>query len=716
MELYPMRPLHRRAATAAALLLSAYPPNRLSAQRPFQATDYYKLVVPASPALSPDGRRVAFTVTTVVEEKDKRHTEIWMAPADGSSKPYRYTSPTTEASNPRWSPDGSLLAFTSKREGAGAGAGARAEAGADDDVWFLRTGAPGGEAFQIRGVHALPVFSPDGKRLLYEWRGPEPDSLKQQPWRERVSPAAITRGPDPKRFDGRVYTSLPVVADERGLVAPRETRRARHLYVAPLDGGDPAPLTSGALSQTDPAWSPDGKEIVFVQDSTEINELRNQRRPQLFVLTVADRSIRRLPTPYVETFEPAWSPDGRSIAFGCSKGRGEENDTCVIPAVGGPVKNLTGDWDLDPGPPFWAPDGKTVYFSAETRGNIHLFAAPATGGAVRQVTAGERQLGGFAVSRDGRWLVYSASDVTHPTEVFLAPLSSKGAAGDRRLTSFNDSLRAQLVTIPADTLWFTGVGGLSIQAFLMRPHGYQAGKTYPLILYIHGGPHWNYGNVFFPEFQMLAGQGYWVLLVNPRGSTGYGHGFTFATRGRWGMEDYQDLMQAVDVAIARGGVDTTRLGVAGGSYGGFMTNWIVGHTTRFAVAQTDRSIFNWFSWYGSSDAQGLTDYEFFGAPWEHDSLYRALSPMTYAKQIRTPMLIVHSEDDKRTPITDAEQLFVLLRKRGVPAEFVRYPRSFHGLSRTGPPWLLVDRLERIRTWFARWLGTGETPSAAGALQ
>ena len=170
------------------------------------------------------------------------------------------------------------------------------------------------------------------------------------------------------------------------------------------------------------------------------------------------------------------------------------------------------------------------------------------------------------------------------------------------------------------------------------------------------------------------------------------------------------------MVIARGVVDTTRMAVLGGSYGGFMTNWIVGHTNRFRVAQTDRSIFNWYSWYGSSDAQGLTDYEFLGGPWESDSLYRVLSPMTYASNMRTPMLIVHSEDDKRTPITDGEQLFVSLRKRGIPAEFVRYPRSFHGLSRTGPPWLLVDRLERIRTWFAHWIGTGDAPPAAAASQ
>src|SRR6266702_4106467 len=534
---------------------------RLTAQgapRPFQATDYYRLTFVGEPRLAPDARRVAFTVTTAVEDKDRRHTEIWMAATDGSAPPFRYTSPATEASNPVWSADGTLLAFASKREGF------------DDDVWFLRTAAPGGEAFQIRGVHAQPVFSPDGKSLLYGWRGAEPDSLKQQTWRSRVSPLAITRGPDVKRFDGRVYTSLPFVEDERGLVPPRETRRPRHLYLVPVAGGEPKQVTGGDLSQNDPAWSPDGRMVVFVQDSTETEEAREEVRPQLYVLTLADGSVRLLATQYAENHAPAWSPDGKAIAFICSKGRGEENDVCVIPAAGGTVRNLTSAWDLDPSGPAWSPDSKTVYFSAETRGNIHVFAAPATGGTVRQITMGERQLSGPAITRDGKWLAYPASDATHPTELFVAPVGRSGAGSDKRLTSFNDSLLAQLVTIPADTLWFTSVGGLSIEAFLMRPNGYRPGKSYPLILYIHGGPHWNYGNVFFPEMQLLAGQGYWVLLVNPRGSTGYGHDFTFATRGRWGMEDYQDLMKAVDVAIARngagmgGGVDTTRLGVAGG--------------------------------------------------------------------------------------------------------------------------------------------------------
>src|SRR5258705_8864807 len=269
---------------------------------------------------------------------------------------------------------------------------------------------------------------------------------------------------------------------------------------------------------------------------------------------------------------PSLLADGKTIAFICSKGRGTENDVCVIPASGGAARNLTADWPLDPGSASWSLDGKTIYIDAETRGNVHLFAVPAAGGAVRQGTTGERQLRGLARRADGRFLPYPASDVTPPVGLFVAPLATP--AQGRRVTSFNDAPVTGIAMIPADTFWFTGVGGMRIEGWLMKPYGYQPGKSYPLVLSIHGGPHSNYGNVLFPEFQVLAGQGYWTLFTNPRGSSGYGHAFTYATRGRWGMEDYQDLIQAVGVGVGRGGVDTTRMAVLGGAYGGVLMNWV----------------------------------------------------------------------------------------------------------------------------------------------
>jgi dipeptidyl aminopeptidase/acylaminoacyl peptidase len=692
-----------RGAWCVVALAAAGPLD--AQQRPVAATDYYRLSFVSAPAMAPSGRHVAFTVSTVVEDRDRRHSEVWIAPTDGSAPPYRATAPTTEASDPVFSPDGSLLAFTSRRDSG---------AGEDAQVWFLRTGEMGGEAFRVPGVNGRPVFSPDGSRIAFLWAGEQADSARRDRRRGWVAPNAITRGPDPRRFDGRVITSVRWRADERGFLPDPATVPARHIYVVDAAGGEPRQLTSGTLSQSAIAWAPDGRSIVFVQDSTDADELRQDLNPDLYVVDVAGGAIRRLTAARGYEREPAFSPDGRLIAFTCSAGRGQPDDVCVVAAEGAEPRNLTPRWDLDPSQPRFSRDGQWVFFTAETEGSVHLFRVPVAGGAVQQVTRGLRQLRGFSMSADGRLMTFVGSDVVRPSELFVA---ATDGSRERRLTSFNDGYAASVALIPADTFWFRSVGGLRVQGWLMKPYGWREGRRYPLYLSIHGGPHSQYGNVYFHEFQMMAGQGFWVLFTNPRGSTGYGHDFTYATRGRWGMEDYQDLMLAVDEVIRRTAqVDTSRMGVGGGSYGGFMTNWIIGHTNRFRAAQSDRAISNWFSWYGSSDAQGLTEYEFYGPPWEQDSLYRALSPFTYVRNIRTPVLIVHSEEDYRVPITDAEQLFMALRKQRVPVEFVRYPRSAHGLSRTGPPWLLVDRLERLRTWFAHWLGGGDGAPPVGGTR
>jgi dipeptidyl aminopeptidase/acylaminoacyl peptidase len=317
-----------------------------------------------------------------------------------------------------------------------------------------------------------------------------------------------------------------------------------------------------------------------------------------------------------------------------------------------------------------------------------------------EVVSGRRRISGFSYDTDYRRVAFVATSVHEPTELFVADIDG---TNERKLTGFNDALNAEIAWPRAERFTYESVDGLEIEAWLQYPHGYQEDQRYPLVLYIHGGPHAAYGEGWFDEFHNLTGAGMFVLYTNPRGSSGYGADFTYSTRGRWGKEDYEDLMRAVDIAIERPDVDAERLGVTGGSYGGFMTAWVTTRTDRFKAAQTDRMISNWFSWYGTSDAQGLTEFEFYGKPWDNPELYNELSPINYVGEVRTPTLIVQSEEDHRTPMTDAEQWFMALNKQGVPVEFMRYPRSTHDLSRTGEPWLLVDRLGRLRQWFTYWL-------------
>jgi dipeptidyl aminopeptidase/acylaminoacyl peptidase len=277
-------------------------------------------------------------------------------------------------------------------------------------------------------------------------------------------------------------------------------------------------------------------------------------------------------------------------------------------------------------------------------------------------------------------------------------------SAEQRATAFNDEWLRTIVRMPPERLTWRVSDGTEIEGWLMKPVGFTPGRKYPLVLKIHGGPHGQYGNTWFGTFHILSNAGMFVLYCNPRGSTGYGYRFAYATRGRWGEMDSEDLLKGIDAASARyAEIDTRRLGVSGGSYGGFMTNWLTATTGRFAAAVTSRSIANWESWYGESDSQGLTEYEFYGPPWEQRELYRRLSPISYVERVKVPTLIIEGENDYRTPIGEGEQWFMALKKQRVPVELVRYPRSTHSLSRTGEPWLLVDRLERIRSWFVRWL-------------
>ena len=482
-------------------------------------------------------------------------------------------------------------------------------------------------------------------------------------------------------------------------------REKRQLMVVDASGGTPRQLTELAFDAGSPTWSPDGRTLFFTGDERQDEELRAENSGDIWSVDANGGTVRRLTTNPGTESAPAVSPDGRSLAFLSTPERGAQTDLLVV-EIGpggnfrGQPANLTEAWDLRPGAPMWSADGNVVLFSAGVRGDSHLFRS-APGDSVRQITLGPRRLSSFSFSADGRVMAYAATDATTPGELYV---SRGDGATEQKATGFNDEWLSEVELMPAEELLWTAEDGTEVQGWLVRPVGFRRGGSYPMILKIHGGPHSAYGNTFFPTFHVLSAAGFFVLYTNPRGSSGYGHEFQYATRGEWGIVDREDYLAGVDMALAEyAEIDSARIGVSGGSYGGFMTNWLTATTDRFHAAATSRSITNWESWWGMSDAQRLTEYEFYGPPWEQRDLYRRLSPISYVENVTAPTLIIHSENDYRTPIGDGEQWFMSLKKLGVPVELVRYPRSSHGLSRTGEPWLLVDRLERIRSWFVHYL-------------
>ncbi len=708
----------RLFARASVILLS---PAVLVAQgatpRPFAPNDWYKVTTVGNAALSPDGKLVAVTVTTPVEKDNKRHNEIWVVPTTGGA-PARWTSPALESTAPRFSPDGKYLFFTSQR------------AGGKGSTWALRLDQPGGEAMQPDN-YPTRGSAPASKGFLVWAEAPDDTAGATKPDArfERMLPMArppvnaITRPVDPARFDGRHVTETRYKQNEQGFIpGPRVPRRwnPAQVWMQKTDGSPKVRLTSALYSHREVTVSPDGQWIAFVADAklrpdsvvqAEQDSLgklpydaKRDEAPRndvdLFVVPVRGGEPRKVAAFTGAESQLAWSPDSRRIAFVAAQSRWGTTRLWVVDAAGGTPRNVIGSFQYEPARIDWLSNDELSLF-AEVGGRSGLFRVAATGAsAPREVLGGRRRIIGPAFDDAHAKVAFVGTSMNRPTELFIADADG---ANERQLTHFNDAVNAEIAWSDAERFTYKGVGNLEIEAWLMKPPGYEPSRKYPLVLYIHGGPHSAYGENWFDEFQSLAAAGFMVLFTNPRGSSGYGAAFTNSIRGRWFADDYRDLMQAVDIVAKRSDVDSTKMGVTGGSYGGVMTAWITSHTNRFKAAENDRMIANWWSWYGTSDAQGLTEGEFYGRPWDNPAMYDSLSPIRYAPRVKTPTLIVQSEEDHRTPMTDAEQWFVALKKHGTPVEFVRYPRSTHELSRSGEPWLLVDRLGRLRQWFGWWL-------------
>jgi dipeptidyl aminopeptidase/acylaminoacyl peptidase len=725
-----------RGALALVLLLSPALSSAARAQGPagrrgITAEDYYAFEFLSDPRLSPDGQWVAYVVTTVDQRQNRRVSQIWLAAADGSRPPRQLTTSPQSSSSPRWSPDGRALAFLSSRPSAdspapsqpspsaspsspaaqGASppqststpapattpgqigtattpgvpsalqtAAASAEAQPRAQVWLLSL--DGGEARRLTNLkNGAGNFdwSPDGTRLVLTSRtGPS----------DAKPPSSDVRH---YRHPSYKFNDTGWFDDKRG-----------HVWVVDVATGAALKITSGEdWNDSDPQWSPDGTRIAFVSDRTG-KAFDESRNTDVWVVAAEGGQLTKISDHEEEDSSPRWSPDGKSIAF---TGRLHETDhpkIFIAPSTGGAAsRNVAPELDLIPSNLTWGEAGRALYFETGVKGEQHLFRVEVKDGKIRQVTKGARAVRFVDLAERGRRMVYAANDFTHPDDLYSADLDG---SNEKKLTSLNARLWPQLQLASVERMSYKGADGWDVDGFLVKPVGWREGQKYPMVLSIHGGPAGQYGVDWFHEFQVYAARGWAVFYTNPRGSTGYGQRFERGIEGEWGRNDYTDVMNGVEEVLRRNPwIDRERLGVTGGSYGGYLTNWIVGHTNIFKAAVTLRSVVNFVSDEGTRDgAYGHKD-DFGGDLFQKFDIYWERSPLKYAANVKTPILILHSDNDYRVPLEQGEQWFRALKHFGATAEFVIFPRENHNLTRTGEPKHLVESLNWQLYWFDRYL-------------
>ena len=637
--------------------------------------DVYKLTGVADPRLSPEGKLVAYTVWRLDKDSNESRSNIWLTAVDGSEAPRQITSGDRRDALPRWSPNGESIAFTSNR------------AGKTMQLYVMPV--RGGEARRLTHLKedvAQIVWSPDSKRIAFVSR----------------VPAGYYEIEDERKRPPRRITQLFYKLDNEGWTADRRN----HLFVVPADGSSEAlQLTSGNHEDENPTWSPDSSRLAFI--SARHDDWDIYPATDVYVVSADGGEPDILTKTDGLCGSPSWSPDGSAIALQYASGildSPRHGQIAVIPAGGGQPRVLTASLDRNCSPypeirePIWM--GSDLLFAVEDHGNTHLYRLPVDGSSKPQaVISGEQALTGYDAVAGV--VVHTATNPTALAELY---------AGERRLTHVGKGFAETTELCAAERFTATSSDGSMVDAWIIRPAGLAPGERCPLLLNIHGGPFTQYGNKFFDEFQVYASAGYAVVFSNPRGSSGYTEAWGRAIRGPveggpgWGSVDCQDIMAVVDEAIKRYSfVDSNRLGVMGGSYGGYMTSWIVGHTDRFQAAISERAVNDIASEGGASDISIWWKATTGAHYWEQPDAMRQISPATYAKNIKTPLLIIHSENDLRCPIGQGEDLFNRLRILKRDVEFIRFPAESHELTRSGSPFHRVTRFEIILDWLERRL-------------
>ena len=661
-----------------------------SDKRGATAEDYFAFETLSDPHFSPDGSTIAFVVTTVDRKQNRRRSEIHTVPTDGSRPDAAMTSAAQSSNSPRWSPDGKTLAFLSAR----AAADSSDAAAGRTQIWVMALG--GGEARRLtnlqNGVTSFQ-WSPDGSRFL---------ALS------RSGPTDDTKSPS----DVRHYAHSNYKFNDTGWFDDKRS----HIWVVDAATGKATQITSGDdWNDTDPQWSPDGRRIAFVSDRTG-KAFDEGHNTDVWVIDANGGPLTKISDHETGDNQPRWSPDGQTIAFVSSVPEKSHAKIWLASSAGGSTSKLAAEGlDVLPSALHWAENGKAIYFETGYHGTSQIYRVDVAAKRAAAVTSGDRTYRAADISAKAQKLAYAMNDPTRLDDLYVADLDGRNP---KRLTHLNDALWKQLDLVSVERLPYKGADGWDVDGFFMKPVGWQAGKKYPMVLSIHGGPAGQYGFDWYHEFQVYAARGWAVFFANPRGSTGYGEKFERGIELNWGGNDYVDIMNGVDAALEKyPWIDRDRLGVTGGSYGGFMTNWIISHTYRditFRAAVTLRSISNFVSDDGTRDgAYGHAD-DFQGDIFEKFELYWDRSPLKYAKNVRTPTLVLHSDNDFRVPIEQGEQWFRALRHFGVTSEIVFFPRENHNLTRTGEPKHLVESINWQVYWFDRYLNGNSNAVAPDA--